>query len=284
MAGGAVWGFPPVSLQIVFSAGLILILGVPHGALDMLYARKWIGEYQWWRVALFVLAYLGVGLGIFLLWVVSPIAFLVLFLAGSAFHFGGDGEEGSPVTGKLVHGLGVLTLPVVFFAGDLKNLFAYLLEGPPPLWLFWWLGSGAVVTLLSAGFAMWFYWFNGQKSGAAEILAIVLLCLSCPPLIAFSIYFCFLHSFRHVIRTALLHKQTSSQLLRQVGFPMLAVGALAAVVWLFRNTTPVSPRIVQVCFVGLAALAGPHMVLVEPVRLNGWLLDKEKQGRSTQES
>jgi len=49
------------------------------------------------------------------------------------------------------------------------------------------------------------------------------------------------------------------------------VGLASAAAWYFLKDTALDARVVQIVFVGLAALTVPHMVLVERVRLTGWI-------------
>ena len=56
--------------------------------------------------------------------------------------------------------------------------------------------------------------------------------------------------------------------------PMAGVLAGSALAWVFLRDTALDARVVQVVFVGLAALTVPHMVLVERVRLSGWIREK----------
>jgi hypothetical protein len=53
--------------------------------------------------------------------------------------------------------------------------------------------------------------------------------------------------------------------------PMIGVGLASAAAWYFLKDTALDARVVQIVFVGLAALTVPHMVLVERVRLTGWI-------------
>lgn len=105
------------------------------------------------------------------------------------------------------------------------------------------------------------------------MLAVVLLALSATPLIAFTAYFCGMHSARHVIRTYHYANQTSLGLLVSVAAaPMLLVLVAASTVWLFLDHSAPSQSVTRFLFVGSAALTVPHMLLVEQVRLSGWRL------------
>jgi hypothetical protein len=52
---------------------------------------------------------------------------------------------------------------------------------------------------------------------------------------------------------------------------MIGVALASAAAWVFLKDTPLDARVLQIVFVGLAALTVPHMVLVERVRLMGWI-------------
>jgi hypothetical protein len=59
---------------------------------------------------------------------------------------------------------------------------------------------------------------------------------------------------------------------------MAGVMVSSAAAWYFLRETPLEARVVQIIFVGLAALTVPHMILVERVRISGWA---RSAGRST---
>ena len=53
--------------------------------------------------------------------------------------------------------------------------------------------------------------------------------------------------------------------------PMVGVLIIAAAAWHSLRGLPLDARIIQIVFVGLAALTLPHIVLVDRVRLSGWM-------------
>jgi Brp/Blh family beta-carotene 15,15'-monooxygenase len=105
-----------------------------------------------------------------------------------------------------------------------------------------------------------------------DIGSVILLAVAAPPLLAFTLYFCGMHSARHILRTIDYSGTFSRPLLALSALlPMIGVLVIAVVGWEFLKGKSLDERIVQVVFVGLAALTVPHMALVERVRLSGWI-------------
>jgi hypothetical protein len=52
---------------------------------------------------------------------------------------------------------------------------------------------------------------------------------------------------------------------------MLATGIGVAIALGWSSGSPIDLRLAQVLFVGLAALTVPHMIVVERIRLAGWV-------------
>ena len=76
----------PTTELFIFGA-LVLLLGVPHGALDPSFARQLyaVSSLLGWTV--FVGAYVGLALLVIGFWRLAPAVFLILFLVASTLHF-----------------------------------------------------------------------------------------------------------------------------------------------------------------------------------------------------
>ena len=104
-----------------------------------------------------------------------------------------------------------------------------------------------------------------------------MLAIIAPPLISFVVFFCGMHSARHILRSMEYSGRSSlPQLFTATLLPMLGVLGGSVLAWYFLDEISLDARIIQLVFVGLAALTVPHMALVEQVRLSGW-----KKGPST---
>ncbi len=79
-------GFTNISLenQLIYSSILILILGIPHGAIDhvLFFKKRKMSQLKFYSI------YIGLSLLFVILWHIFPVTSLILFLLISAFHFG----------------------------------------------------------------------------------------------------------------------------------------------------------------------------------------------------
>lgn len=254
---------PPLQAQVIVLGVLAAILGLPHGALDPLIARRlglWKGPAGF---AVFNLSYLGAVVVVVGLWLLNPIASLVAFLAVSAVHFGADWNHDRPVWLRIVAGVGLLSLPSLGHRDEVAGLYETLAPGGGEvisLVQFWIAPVALVGMLVGAVLAL-----RRRPNESAELVLAALLAVLAPPLVFFAIYFCALHSVRH-LRSG-FRAESRGRLTVVVVVLYTAVPILAAIVLLSvsLSTGPVvamDDRLLQVVFIGLAGLTVPHMILV----------------------
>jgi len=264
---------PPLSAQaqLVMLSPVIMLLGVPHGALDVLYACQIDGIRSLRDWSLFTIAYVAVAASVLLLWWLAPGIFLVAFLLISAFHFSGDPAGETPMPLRTLYGGAIILCPLALHAEEVLQLFAFLVGLPAAQPIVkvlhvaaWpWVAAIGVAAILGLRTA----WVRSIELGSLAAL----LTFS-PPLVGFTLFFCVMHSARHVIRTRDYSRTGSLQdMLRIVCWPMLATGVGVAIALGWSSGSPIDLRLAQVLFVGLAALTVPHMIVVERIRLAGWV-------------
>ena len=189
------------SLDIVALAAVVLI-GLPHGALDgaiamhLGYANRLLNFFRF--IALYVLV-AGLVVGA---WVMMPALSLLGFLIVSMIHFGsGDarhatgwmrGVEIVAHGGLVVAGISQMHRP------EVDVVFGYLVGGDTSL-----VWSGLDVMTVFVGFALVIcvgqaLWFRKWRGTAAELVLLAILFAMVPPLVGFAVYFCCVHSARHV--------------------------------------------------------------------------------------
>lgn len=257
---------PPLPVQAAVLGVLVATLGLPHGALDPLIARR----AGLWRTPLgfagFNLGYLAIVALVVGVWLLAPTASLVGFLVVSGIHFGADWNGGRSVVLRSLTGVGLLTLPAFAHHDEVAGIYRTLAGtgGGVVADVQSWLGPAAIVAMLiGAALAL-----RRRPTDALEILLATTLALVAPPLIFFALYFCALHSARH-LRHGFAEERGSGRLavLITVAYtviPIVAVGILTAVfVGDFAPGGSLADGwIIRLVFIGLAALTVPHMIVI----------------------
>ncbi len=277
VVGATLW-LPPLDSQsqLALMSPIILLLGVPHGALDIVFVQQRTGIRSAAGWSLFTIAYLAAASLVVILWWASPGVFLVAFLIASALHFSGDPEGKTPLAMRLLYGGAFIFCPLTLHAAEVEQLFAFLAGGPAAQtivvalqWAAWpWVAAMGAAAMVSASRAL---------PRSIELVSLAAMLTVAPPLIGFTLFFCGMHSVRHVLRTRdYASAGTWGHLVHIAAWPMAGTLVGIALAGWLSDGMSFDARLAQLLFVGLAALTVPHMVVIEPVRFTGW-----GAGRST---
>lgn len=253
-----------------FLAAAIIFLGVPHGALDTVFAQRLhaVQRPRDWLV--FSLFYVTLAVAFVLIWYLFPLVFLTSFLLISLFHFSGDPAEGTPLISRVLYGGAIFTLPALLHREELTRYFSMLLTAPDAQQMaqflhglsYAWLGALLLASALAA---------FSDRLRALEFFSLTVLAVFAPPLLAFTVYFCAMHSSRHILRTLQFAAgERAARVLLSAVLPMIGFLVFFAAALYYFGDSPIEQRSIQLVFVSLAALTLPHMALVERVRLAGW--------------
>ena len=272
---GVILGPDQLTNRIALIASLILVLGVPHGALDTIFASQIYGIDSLRGWICFGSIYLLLSALVVGIWLLQPAIFLLAFLFISAFHFSGDPVEGTPWPTRALYGGAVVILPAALHAVETARLFSLLAGESSADLVMPWLGLlswpwllGLILAAIQSSRTDWLT--------TLELFSVATLSVLAPPLLSFTLFFCAMHSARHILRTINYSAQSSRLfVLAAALLPMFGVLIVSLIAWYFLQSTPLDARIVQIVFVGLAALTVPHMALVERVRLSGWVNPKK---------
>jgi Brp/Blh family beta-carotene 15,15'-monooxygenase len=243
---------------VVLVVGVVL-LGLPHGALDPLVARKaFVGRR--YTTIVFYAIYLVLVLAYWLLWNRYPTVGLSFFLLIAALHFGSDWESRGSFVTRCAYGLAIVTLPVLRFPSEVASIYAMLgTSNAAALITMSRILAPAAVGIAAVGAALQ---FRQRWSDALELLSIASGALLLQPLVFFSCYFALLHSPRHLLDTAQGLGMTSLKRIYLATLPVLLATLLLAglAYWLLPHIG-MAARVVRIVFIGLAALTVPHMLL-----------------------
>jgi Brp/Blh family beta-carotene 15,15'-monooxygenase len=241
---------------------VIFLLGLPHGALDPWIAQR-LGLYDSTKQKIvFITGYLALSALVVFFWLWLPVLSLFIFLTISAWHFSGDWNTSINRPLRLCAGTLLLLMPIGFHTDTVSTIFQALsgingakltttLSLPP--WLL-----AAAMTLIAAAAAM-----KRQWQTSLDFLSLLGLAYFTPPLIYFTLYFCLLHSPRHlfgIFKSATIAEHLS--LMRMmITFTLVSLMLIGGLWWLW-SALPPSTLILKLIFISLAAVTVPHMLLI----------------------
>ncbi len=276
----------PISMNLQFISFLagILLLGVPHGAADLLVATQnaAIGNTPFSKLR-FLSVYLGrIFLFAGVIWF-FPVMGILLFIFFAAYHFGETDLyqfKTDTVLGKIFvisYGLVILSVIILHHFEDIRPLFLQFESGKKNSSLINWIDIHRY-TLLSISGALFFtatfnYFLKNKNSDSNESgyflirLAVILFILfNLPMLLGFTFYFVVWHSFLslHYIISYLRNKNRFSKdtITKQIIFySLLAIGGIV-LVGLMGFMFISNAAIMGYLFLGLAVLTAPHMQIM----------------------
>ena len=259
---------------LIVSLFLILSLGISHGALDHVKGNKLLRMLKYNSTLTFYIFYILIGLSIILLWLLFPKIVLFVFLIVASFHFGKEDSEF--MNYKPNQDL------VYFFKGSLVISAPLLFHKTETLEIFNNLNFDISQNLLISNEFLYFFItisffanilisLNKQIDIKSilmmDFISILLLNYFLNPILAFTIYFCFLHSIRHSFK--LSNELNKNNFLK--GFKAFIIKAmpltiLTGVLFIIsllylKNYYFLDSAISKVIFIGLASLTFPHILL-----------------------
>ena len=198
---------------------LIITFGISHGALDNLKGKKLINYFGYNNIIIFYLLYILISLFIILLWVIFPTFTLSIFLLVACYHFGKEDTAFLLEKEKFFKFIRVNDF-VYFSKGFLIVLAPLYFHNEETLSIFKLLGADSLFLIKFQNDLMWeyhkilawisfigyivFLYINLNDGGykavhSFDFIPIIILNIVLTPLLAFTVYFCFIHSFKHSI-------------------------------------------------------------------------------------
>ena len=260
---------------------LILIIGVSHGSLDHIKGRKLLKIFQINNIITFYTSYFLLAVTIIILWVLLPTIVLIAFLIVASFHFGKEDtqfliDNNSYLNQFLffLKGSLVILAPLYFNFNETVSIFKLLLIENESFYQSLsviennnFLIIGIVLSALSS-IILFFKKFELRKFTIFfDYFSIIIINMHFSPLVAFTIYFCFLHSIRHSISliTELDQESLRNGLLVFIkkATPLTILTATFCLIGLYflNNNYNLDSAILKLIFIGLASLTFPHILL-----------------------
>ena len=263
---------------------LIATIGVSHGSLDNYKGKKLLKFYKLKNSIIFYLSYIFVAIFIIFIWKFLPSFTLLAFLLIAAYHFGKEDGFNSLSKIKLSElkivyyfsrGAIIIISPLVFHPNETIEIFTVIssdLFVNSILFLkkYYFFEALLGLVLLSC------FFITGKRYTAFifEIPSILAINYFFTPFFAFTIYFCFLHSIRHII--SLSHELNRANIKKgfnmfvNKALPLSLTTAILFILSLFflLDLNQLNEAIFKVIFIGLASLTFPHILLEYLVEKN----------------
>jgi beta-carotene 15,15'-dioxygenase len=245
------------------TAGLILVVGLPHGSLDIELLINAKDDPAHFSLAGSLIAYVGTALSIVLLWWLLPSAAMVTLLLLSAYHFGGDWSGLGHGVERLAVGASLLSAPALVHESPVAFIFSWLIPSDMAVAIAGAMHLASVPLLLGVAVLASFRWGN-NRAQCEEIIVVAAAAVVLQPLTFFVIYFCALHSMRHLadVRRTLSNSKGSVLIARGAPYVVAAMICCGAGAVFFPDL-PTGAAFLSSVFIGLAALTVPHMLLCE---------------------
>ena len=256
--------------QVLLFSLPLLWPGLAHGSLDLDIAKHKGIVTNNIETLLFLFMYILVPVVFFFLWIKFPHLLFIIFLFLSILHFGiSDCLEKSEFAfiEVLIRGILVISLPFKFHIRESIEIFSFffvdsffLIEVTKYLnYLFFFLIILIIIWLLKS----WLMYKN--KSQIFVILGEFILLFFCfwffEPLLSFFIYFCFLHSTRHLMNEKNNLDLKFSELFFKT-IPMTLITVLFFIMIFNVLKNDINLFHVNFIVVGLSSLTVSHILLV----------------------
>ena len=254
---------------------LVLTIGISHGSLDNLKGKKLLQLYNINNMAYFYLGYVFLSLFVIIFWLFFPSLLLILFLIIASYHFGKEDSEFLCISKGLFFDI------LFFLKGSIVISAPLIFQKSKTLEIFDTIGMNTELIIFSSDLLVIIFILLSILSSfiivssvrnlyalvlVLDLMAILVLNYFLQPLLAFTLYFCFLHSIRHSIS---LMYELDNNLTKSIpiffkkSLPLtLLTGFLFVTIFiLLMGEFDVSNSINKVIFIGLAALTLPHITL-----------------------
>jgi len=260
---------------------LILTIGISHGSLDHSKGKKLLNILNISNMFYFYLLYILIGVSVIILWLLLPSATLVIFLIIASYHFGKEDtdflNDNNIKLNQLFYflkGILIIVAPLNFHFEETVNIFKLLFLDGENFYVF--LGYVEnlkiipIIFMLSLISSMYLFFKNFKFVNFSiflDFFSILILNYYLTPLLAFTFYFCFLHSVRHSISLIFELDRNDFKngflIFLKKALPLTLITAILFIASLLvlKNYYVLDNAILKVIFIGLASLTFPHILL-----------------------
>jgi Brp/Blh family beta-carotene 15,15'-monooxygenase len=264
---------------------LVAVVGLPHGAADHRFAGPRLEPLlgpAWWGV--FLAGYLVIAGAVVLGWFLAPAATIIVFFVASAWHFGQEeadltpGQRGAKLLRqafRMARGGLVIWVPVALQTDEVVRILSLTAPRGFALEIQWAVDALKVCSWVMLALAGVAWGWQALLAIASEgrrrrillldtfmVASLVLLFAWVNPVVGFLMYFCGWHSARGLRRLRRELGESWRQLAASLApLTALTIGLVALTTCLVLRAPNWNDTLIRATFVGLSAVALPHLVL-----------------------
>ena len=260
---------------------LILIICVYHWYSVHEKGRNLFNIFDINSMSIFYAFYISISILVVAIWIFIPSTSLIIFLLVASYHFGK--EDTQFLTNKVsifnqilffFKGLLIILAPMFFNFDDTVSIFKLILVDNENFYLTLdFIESNKILPVLIvlstlSSIYLFLKEFNLNKfSIFLDYFSILILNYYLSPLVAFTMYFCFLHSVRHSM--SLIYEidnqdfSNGIKIFIKKAIPLTILTGIFCLIglYLLNNTYNLHSSILKIIFIGLASLTFPHILL-----------------------
>ena len=260
---------------------LILVIGVSHGSLDHIKGKKLLKIFNLNNISIFYFTYLLLAISITIFWILFPSTALIIFLIVASYHFGKEDTQflinENTYANQLLFlfkGSLIILAPLIFHFDETISIFKLLLIKNETFYSSLafiennkLLNIGIIISTLSSIFLFIKNFELKKFTIFLDYFSIIILNYYFTPLIAFTIYFCFLHSIRHSISLMIELDQNNLKngllIFFKKALPLTILTAIFCLIGMYflNKNYGFDSSILKLIFIGLASLTFPHILL-----------------------
>ena len=260
---------------------LILVIGVSHGSLDHIKGKKLLKTFNLNNISIFYFTYLLLAISITIFWILFPSTALIIFLIVASYHFGKEDTQflinENTYANQLLFlfkGSLIILAPLLFHFDETISIFKLLLIKNETFYSSLafiennkLLNIGIIISTLSSIFLFIKNFELKKFTIFLDYFSIIILNYYFTPLIAFTIYFCFLHSIRHSISLMIELDQNNLKngllIFFKKALPLTILTATFCLIGMYflNKNYGFDSSILKLIFIGLASLTFPHILL-----------------------
>ena len=260
---------------------LILSIGVSHGSLDNIKGKKLLKVLELNNTYIFYFFYISISLAVIIIWLIIPSISLIIFLIIASFHFGKEDTQFLITQNSyynqflfFLKGSLIILAPMYFHFDETISIFKLLFIDSETFYetlsfieqnkiiLF-----GITLSTLSSILLLLKKFELKKFTIFFDYFSILIINYYFSPLVAFTIYFCFLHSVRHCITLIYeldeIDLKNGLRIFIKKALPLTILTAIFCLIglYLLNNTYDLNSSILKIIFIGLASLTFPHILL-----------------------